>query len=127
EITGEPKAKMQWAYYFQNITQCYMVIVEGWPDSIPFANLSSVTSSLPQLEMLQCKWEMGTTYWKKLTEGKYSELRQKCNEQLESSELMETSCHTHSDKGKKCSHRSTEDLDDTPHGNKKYKSVETIE
>ncbi|KIK81080.1 hypothetical protein PAXRUDRAFT_38842, partial [Paxillus rubicundulus Ve08.2h10] len=107
DITGEPKAKMQWTYYFQNITQHYMVIVEGWPNSIPFANLSGITSSLPQLEMLQCKWEMGMTYWKKLTEGEYSELCQKHNEQLECSELIKASHCTHSDKGKKHSHHST--------------------
>jgi len=40
---------MQWAHYFRNIVTCYQVAVEGWPTTIPFANLSSASSSLSQL------------------------------------------------------------------------------
>ncbi|KIJ59500.1 hypothetical protein HYDPIDRAFT_33108 [Hydnomerulius pinastri MD-312] len=126
EITRDLKVKMQWTLYFWNFIQCYMVTVIGWPDSIPFVNLSSVSSMLSQLEMLLCKWEMGTIYWKTLSKEEYNELRQKRNKGLKSGELPEALRHTHSDKGKKCSWRSG-DLDEAPTRNKKYKSVETIE
>ncbi|KAI9460699.1 hypothetical protein HD554DRAFT_2028678, partial [Boletus coccyginus] len=52
EIMKEPSAKMQWLYYFRNIVQSYKVIIVGWPqECIPFANLSSISNSLTDLEM----------------------------------------------------------------------------
>ena len=56
---GEPTAKMEWAHYFHSMVQCYKVVVEGWLPSIPFTNLSAVSNSLPQLELLHRKWVMG--------------------------------------------------------------------
>ncbi|KAG2343956.1 hypothetical protein BDR05DRAFT_866116, partial [Suillus weaverae] len=67
DITGDSGAKMQWAHYFHNIVQCYQVMVDGWPNNVPSANLSQVSSALPELERLLCKWESGTTHWKTLT------------------------------------------------------------
>ncbi|KAG2108476.1 uncharacterized protein F5147DRAFT_773676 [Suillus discolor] len=56
-ITGDPDARMQWTHYFRNVVQHYQVAIEGWPDNIPFANLSQASSACPNLEMLYSKWE----------------------------------------------------------------------
>ncbi|KAL4077484.1 hypothetical protein J3A83DRAFT_4087980, partial [Scleroderma citrinum] len=74
EITGEPRAKMQWAHYFHNIIACYLVTIEGWPNCIPFTNLSTVSSALLDLEMLLRMWESGSIYWKQLSEEEYEAL-----------------------------------------------------
>ncbi|KAG1731404.1 hypothetical protein EDB19DRAFT_1640861, partial [Suillus lakei] len=43
--------------YWHNMVQWYLVVVEDWPDNIPFVNLSNVSSALPDLEMLLHKWQ----------------------------------------------------------------------
>ncbi|KAG2365336.1 hypothetical protein BDR07DRAFT_1481456 [Suillus spraguei] len=59
EITQDPKAWMHWAHYWRNVVQRYLVVIEGWPENIPFVNLSTVSSALPDLEMLLDKWKTG--------------------------------------------------------------------
>ncbi|KAI5998316.1 hypothetical protein EDC04DRAFT_2515366, partial [Pisolithus marmoratus] len=71
EITGELNAKMQWAHYFCNVIACYLVVIEGWPDCIPFTNLSTVSSALPDLEMLLRVWESRSIFWKQLSNEEY--------------------------------------------------------
>ncbi|KAG1797630.1 hypothetical protein EV424DRAFT_1292587, partial [Suillus variegatus] len=44
-VTGDPDARMQWTHYFRNVVQRYQVAIEGWPDNIPFTNLSQVSSA----------------------------------------------------------------------------------
>ncbi|KIK21689.1 hypothetical protein PISMIDRAFT_31748, partial [Pisolithus microcarpus 441] len=101
DVTGDPKAKMQWAQYFRNVVTRYQVVIEGWPEMIPFANLSSASSSLAQLEVLLRKWELGATYWKALSDDELNQLQQRRNEGLENGEIEEHSHRTRSDKGKK--------------------------
>ncbi|KAG6377665.1 hypothetical protein JVT61DRAFT_14430 [Boletus reticuloceps] len=55
--TGDADAKMQWKYYFRNVVSRYKVAIKGWPDEVPFKNLSEVSCSLALLEMLYQKWE----------------------------------------------------------------------
>jgi len=100
--------------------------VEGWPTTIPFANLSSASSSLSQLELLLRKWEMGATYWKELTDEEFEELRQERNEQLESGAVMEPSCRTRSDKGKKRTRSAAANSEDSLRRSKKVKSAATV-
>ena len=125
EVTGDSCAKMQWAYYFRNIVQRYQVMIEGWPDSVPFGNLSSVSSALPALETLLRKWESGTTHWKTLSEEDFETVRQEHEEKLKSGEVEERHRRTRSDKGTKRKRPAASD------GNlarrKKYKSTETVE
>ena len=66
---------MQWMHYFRNIVTRYRVTIEGWPLTIPFANLSSMSSSFSHLETLLRKWEMGSTFWKKLSKEEYAMLK----------------------------------------------------
>ncbi|KAG1783911.1 hypothetical protein EV702DRAFT_945406, partial [Suillus placidus] len=50
KITGDPRVNMQWTHYFRNIIRRYQVMIVGWPNNIPFVNLSKVSSALPELE-----------------------------------------------------------------------------
>ncbi|KAG1800238.1 uncharacterized protein HD556DRAFT_1305027 [Suillus plorans] len=99
EITGDDHAKMQWVYYFGNVIQCYQVIMEGWPEKIPFINLSQ----------------------KSLSNEEFEELHKEHEEKLESSELADHCCQPQSDKGKKHAEvwKSTAQR-------KQFKSAETI-
>ncbi|KAI6036211.1 hypothetical protein BKA83DRAFT_4042354 [Pisolithus microcarpus] len=121
DVTGDPKAKMQWAQYFRNVVTRYQVVIEGWPETIPFANLSSASSSLAQLEVLLRKWELGATYWKALSDDELNQLQQRRNEGLENGEIEEHSRRTRSDKGKKRTNHSSATA-----SKKKYKSAATV-
>ncbi|KAG2136554.1 uncharacterized protein EDB93DRAFT_1253850 [Suillus bovinus] len=79
-ITHDLKAWMHWAHYWQNIVQHYLVVIEGWPENIPFVNLSTVSSALPDLEMLLDKWETREIHWKHLDEDEYKKLHQERHE-----------------------------------------------
>ncbi|KAG1848570.1 hypothetical protein F4604DRAFT_1935349 [Suillus subluteus] len=83
QITGNPDANMQWALYFWNIVQCYQVIIEGWTDNIPFANLSQVSSALPELDRLFQRWKSGATHWKTLTDEEFEKILQEHNNKLD--------------------------------------------
>ncbi|KAG1775915.1 hypothetical protein EV702DRAFT_941657, partial [Suillus placidus] len=50
KITGDPHVNMQWTHYFRNIVRHYQVMIVGWPNNIPFVNLSKVSSALPELK-----------------------------------------------------------------------------
>ncbi|OJT13169.1 hypothetical protein TRAPUB_10260 [Trametes pubescens] len=53
-------ATMHWKMYWTNVVEWHSVIIEGWPAVfVPFSNLNSGTSSLPQLEMLWLRWKTG--------------------------------------------------------------------
>ncbi|KAG1727171.1 uncharacterized protein EDB91DRAFT_1061285 [Suillus paluster] len=101
-ITGDPDAKMQWVHYWRNIVQRYLVVCTGWPDKIPFENLSKVSSSLADLEMLERKWKSGKIHWRRLENEKFEQLHRERNEKLDSGAIIEHCHRTHSDKGKKC-------------------------
>jgi len=123
-ITGDLSVKMQWAQYHQNIIFCYQVAIDAWPKDIPFANLSNVSSSLSQLELLLQKWKSGTIHWKKLSDEEDKELQQKMDREIENGDIEERPRHMHSDKGKKHKRHSS---DNNPPSWKKYKSAEIIE
>ncbi|KAL4075026.1 hypothetical protein V8B97DRAFT_2022613 [Scleroderma yunnanense] len=106
EITSYPTAKMQWAQYHQSVICCYQVAIDGWPEDIPFANLSDVSSSLSQLELLLQRWKSGVIHWKMLSDEEVKELQEKRDRQMENGQIK---AHTHctcSDKGKKHKHHS---------------------
>ncbi|KAG1743591.1 uncharacterized protein EDB91DRAFT_1247093 [Suillus paluster] len=115
EATGDPDAKMQWAHYWRNIVQRYLVICEGWPDGIPFGNLSKVSNSFTNLEMLLRKWKSGDIYWRQMDNEEFEELHRERNEKLNSGEIIELHRRTCSDKGKKCTcTRSPDENDENP-------------
>ncbi|KIJ58419.1 hypothetical protein HYDPIDRAFT_75130, partial [Hydnomerulius pinastri MD-312] len=122
EITGDPNAKMQWAHYFRNVIARYMAIIRNWPERIPFTNLSTVSSALPDLEMLLRMWESGAIFWELLSEEQYATLRRERNEKLNSGELVEHTRRARSDKGTKRS-RPTKS---TGPSRRAFKSSETV-
>ncbi|OSC97083.1 hypothetical protein PYCCODRAFT_1377920 [Trametes coccinea BRFM310] len=61
QVTRKDELRMKWSTYWRDIVYEHAVAVEGWPDDIPFENLSSATSSLARLELLCVKWMVGTT------------------------------------------------------------------
>jgi hypothetical protein len=67
-ITGDNTARMEWKHYWRNVVQRHRVMIEGWPENIPFRNLSDGCSSLTDLETLRRKWCSGSIYWKQITE-----------------------------------------------------------
>ncbi|KAG1799830.1 uncharacterized protein HD556DRAFT_1230959 [Suillus plorans] len=123
-VTGDPDARMQWTHYFRNVVQRYQVAIEGWPDNIPFANLSQVSSARPDLEMLYSKWESKQIKWKVLTDEEFEELYSKRQGQIDRGEIVDHRRRTRSDKGKK---RKGLAAATNPNRRKKYKSSETIE
>ncbi|KAG1735557.1 hypothetical protein EDB19DRAFT_1830226 [Suillus lakei] len=111
EATGDPDVKMQWVHYWHNVVQRYLVICEGWPVDMPFENLSKVSSSLTDLEML-------------LYRGK------KCTHACspdDNDENPPPRCH----KAKKCTHADKNDENDenlSPRCCKKtYKSLPSVD
>ncbi|KAG1795025.1 uncharacterized protein HD556DRAFT_1473186 [Suillus plorans] len=115
-------SRMHWAHYWWNIVQHYLVVIEGWPQNVPFVNLSTVSSALPDLEMLLDKWETGEIHWKHLDEDEYEKLCQECREKVSSGEVIEKRRQTCSDKGKKREQPS----DHSSHHRKTYKSAQTV-
>jgi hypothetical protein len=92
---------MQWVHYWRNIVQRYLVICEGWPDDIPFENLSKVSSGVTRLETLLRQWKSGDIYWRQLEAQEFQQLLDERNKKLDSGEVVERSRRTRSDKGKK--------------------------
>ncbi|KAG1844313.1 hypothetical protein DFJ58DRAFT_731230 [Suillus subalutaceus] len=125
QITGNPDANMQWALYFRNIIQRYQVMIEGWPDNIPFANLSQVSSALPELDRLFRRWKSGATHWKTLTDKEFEKVLQEHNDKLDHGEIDDHRRRTRSDKGKK--RKKPTAMDSSLCGRKKYKSAATVE
>ncbi|KAG1842845.1 hypothetical protein F4604DRAFT_1689765 [Suillus subluteus] len=117
QITGNPDANMQWALYFQNIVQCYQVMIEGWPDNIPFANLSQVSSALPELDRLFQRWKLGAMHWKTLTDEEFEKILQEHNDKLDHGKINDHRQWTQSDKA----------MDSSLRSRKKYKSAATVE
>ncbi|KAG1719914.1 hypothetical protein EDB19DRAFT_1836334 [Suillus lakei] len=123
KVTGNPKATMQWTHFFCNIVKCYSVVVEGWPEQIPFVNLSTASSSLTDLEMLLQKWHSGLISWKHITPEQLEDIEKDRDEDLENSTIVEKHWHVRSDKGKK---RCRDSDDNAQHCKKMHKSAETV-
>ena len=108
----------------------YKVVIEGWPDSIPFKNLSDASSSLRELEMLLQRWHTGKTFWKELTPEELDAREEEHEALILAGKIdVPASRKRRSDYGKR-KKRSTSTTDNTeqdPHLSKKYKSTETID
>jgi hypothetical protein len=105
-ITGNMTACMEWKHCWRNVVQRYKTVIEGWPENIPFRNLSDGSGSLTDLETLRRKWCCGTTYWKQITERELDEMVQDRDTRIEQGEeAAPAPCHHRSDYGKKQSQR----------------------
>ncbi|KAG1828057.1 hypothetical protein DFJ58DRAFT_737991 [Suillus subalutaceus] len=111
KVTGEPLAKMQWAYYFRNVVQRYQV-----------------SSALPELEMLLRKWESGATYWKVLDDEEFEQLRRERDDKLDRGDITDRCRRTRSDKGsKRCGHPTADNSHSGGCKKTMYSSAEIVE
>lgn len=77
-------------------------MIDGWPDDVPFKNLSDISSSLPALESLLRKWESGKVFWKALTDAEFNKMDSERNATIENGTMSEPRPRQpRSDKGKK--------------------------
>jgi hypothetical protein len=114
---------MEWKHYWRNVVKRYQVIIKGWPDNIPFRNLSESSNSLSDLKTLQRKWSCGGIYWKKLLAQELQELDLRHDHQIkQGEEEVPAPQHRCSDFGKKCS-RSNTTGSSTQKKNKKSRKV----
>ncbi|KAG1722922.1 uncharacterized protein EDB91DRAFT_1240165 [Suillus paluster] len=123
KVTGNPKATMQWTHFFRNIVKHYSVVVEGWPEQIPFINLSTASSSLTDLEILLWKWHSGLISWKRITPEQLEDMEKDRDKDLENGTIVEKRRRVRSDKGKK---RCRDSDDNAQRRKKMHKSAETI-
>ncbi|KAG0698744.1 hypothetical protein DFH29DRAFT_877813 [Suillus ampliporus] len=122
----DPGTKMQWAQYWHNIVKRYSVVIKGWPEKIPFVNLSTVSSSLTELEMLLRKWQSGAIYWKCLTPEELEDMEKERDNNIENGVVVEKRQCVHLDKGKKRYRDADDNISQCQKKTKVYKSAETV-
>ncbi|KAF8344861.1 hypothetical protein F5887DRAFT_841822, partial [Amanita rubescens] len=97
-ITGDESAQMEWKHYWRKVVAYHKVMIEGWPDNIPFKNLSEASSALPELKKLLEQWQDGRIHWKHLTDD---EAERVVAEHKAQGKVPEVARRTQSDRGKK--------------------------
>ena len=93
---------MRWKFYWRDVVERYRVVIKGWPNNIPFANLSVVSSGVPTLETLLRKLESGAIHWQSISEEEYEDLNKQRIIDIENGVVaVPDSCKKRSDKGTK--------------------------
>ena len=101
-MVNDAKAEMRWKFYWRDVVERYRVVIKGWPDNIPFANLSVVSSGVPALETLLRKLESGAIYWQSISEEEFADLTKQRNTDIENGVVaVPDSRKQRSDKGTK--------------------------
>ncbi|KAG2108125.1 hypothetical protein BD769DRAFT_1675383 [Suillus cothurnatus] len=128
-ITNNLKATIQWVHYWCNVISHYQVATKGWPDEIPFDNLSKASSGIPALEDLRKRWKSGETTWRQVDDKELQELIKEQKGKLNCGKLVEHRHWPHSDKGKKWHHAFSpnENLTSKPHKKAAYMSPTTVD
>jgi len=102
EITGNARAQMKWANYWDAIVKTYHVVIDGWPSKIVFAPLTQACSGVGDTQMLFKSWMDGTTHWRQLTNEEFIEEDNNREARIASGEIPgERARKTRGDKGKK--------------------------
>jgi len=73
EITHDDVATMHWPTYWKDIVARYHVVIQGWPQDVPFRNLSDV-SNLGKLEQLLRGWQNGDIYFRRISDAEFAAL-----------------------------------------------------
>ncbi|KAF8327672.1 hypothetical protein F5887DRAFT_827391, partial [Amanita rubescens] len=97
-ITGDENAQMEWKHYWRKVVARHKVMIKGWPDNIPFKNLSEASSALHELKSLLEQWQDGRICWKILTDEEAEHLFEEHSAQ---GEVPEATRRVRSDRGKK--------------------------
>lgn len=64
---------MRWPTYWKDVVTRYRVAIQGWPQDVPFRNLSDV-SNLQKLEVLLRGWQNGDIYFRRLSDEEFEAL-----------------------------------------------------
>ena len=89
DITGEPRAVMQYGNYERDLVLRYGVVLEGWPKEVPFVNASELGSSLPTLQRLLDALEKGTCKFARLSKEDLQERKNKYEEDIRNGTIEE--------------------------------------
>lgn len=126
-ITENLLARMKWKGYETDIVQLYLVYIAGWPDGIPFNNLSLSSNGKPALIKLLKAWKDGTALWQRLTPAEALERKRKLEISYASgSKKAPAPRKERSDRGKsrKRIHSEQENDSETEAGPSKRRAVE---
>jgi hypothetical protein len=100
EITGNPKAVMQYVNYEEAIVQRYGVVLEGWTFD-RFVNPSELSTAIPPLQILLDALNNGSCKFIKLTREQHKEHEKDYRAKLVSGEAQVHQRKTRKDAGKK--------------------------
>lgn len=100
DITGNPKAIMQYANYEVDIVQRYGIVLEGWTYE-NLVNPSELSTSLPPLRALFTAIENGTCKFTKLTSAQAKERQEAYDAKISSGDIVPRSRKRRSDAGTK--------------------------
>ena len=101
DIIKDSLARMEYVDHHRKIFYHYQIILEGWPQTLPFKAPSKCSSSFYELNNLLQFLCNGNTYWKNITAEELATLEKELKEKIASGEIISpTQCHC-SDHGKK--------------------------
>ena len=122
---------MEYVDYHRKVVRRYQVVLEGWPQTLPFKAPSECSSSFLELkDLLQCL-RNGNTCWKTLTNKELGALEKELEEKIASGEITRPIPRSRrSDHGKKRKRVQREDSssgseDEAPSKQKKTKNKKT--
>lgn len=79
EMSGNPKANMYWTprKFYRYIVKPYRLRLVGWPQVMPFTNLSNIRGRMTTAFGLLLKmWDQGTLRFERITEAEFSTLNE---------------------------------------------------
>ena len=93
---------MEYKLYHENVVHCHLVMPVGWPQNIPFKNLSKCSSFLQELQNFFKSLADGETHQKPITEKELNKLKNEHQKQIDDGEIAPCAPHQrHSNHGKK--------------------------
>ena len=78
---------MEYVDYHRKVIRRYQVVLEGWPQTLPFKAPSECSSSFLELKDLLQRLRTGNTYWKTLTNEELGALEKELEEKFASGEI----------------------------------------
>ena len=73
---GKWPPKMEYTHYWTKVVHRYKVVLEGWPEELPFKNLSEIGTNMSILENLHERYKSGVMYWRPLTDRTLQQLEE---------------------------------------------------
>ena len=78
---------MEYVDYHRKVVRRYQVVLEGWPQTLPFKAPSECSSSFSELKDLLQRLRDGNTYWKTLTSEELDALEKELEEKFANGKL----------------------------------------